>query len=300
MRPALAALVTTAAMGLGSAASAVGSLVDVRVIDRSSGRELPVYRHAGRHYVAGQPGTRYAVSVRNARGERILAVMSVDGVNVLSGETASWDQAGYVFAPWQRYEVTGWRKSLQEVAAFEFTSLGEAYATRTGRPGHVGVIGVAVFRERPQPVAVPAPVVPYEERDRPLARSEEPSPRRDAPAAPAARGGAAPPAATAQGAARPEEEAAKSNQGLRERSSAAPAEKLGTGHGQRERSQVAHTSFDRAHVQPDELVTLYYDSRENLMAAGVIPAPRPLPKPAPLPFPDSPPVGFVADPPRRH
>src|SRR5262245_40194818 len=161
MRPALAALVAAAAMGLASAACAVGSLVDVRVVDRNSGRELPVYRHAGRHYVVGQPGSRYAVSVRNVRGERILAVMSVDGVNVLSGETASWDQAGYVFAPWQRYEVTGWRKSLEEVAAFEFTSLGQAYATLTGRPGHVGVIGVAVFRERPEPVAVPAPTLPY-------------------------------------------------------------------------------------------------------------------------------------------
>ena len=86
---------------------------------------------------------------------------------------------------------------------------------------------------------------------------------------------------------------------MRERSNARQVDKLGTGHGQRERSQVTHTSFERAQAQPDELVTLYYDSRENLVAAGVIPAPRPGPGPTPLPFPDSPPVGFVADPPRR-
>ena len=261
------------------AAYAVGSLVDVRVIDRESGRPLPVYRHAGRHYVAGQPGVRYAVAVRNARGERILAVMSVDGVNVLGGETASWDQAGYVFAPWQRYEVTGWRKSLQEVAAFEFTSLGEAYATRTGRPGHVGVIGVAVFRERVEPVAaVPLPASPFESEARAQQRSEA------AAAAPAAKSAPLADEATST---------------RRERSAAGLAEKLGTGHGERERSQVSHTSFERAQAQPDEVITLYYDSRENLLAQGVIPQPRSRPGPPPQPFPDSPTVGFVPDPPRR-
>jgi hypothetical protein len=72
--------------------------------------------------------------VRNKLGERVLAVTAVDGVNVLSGETAAWDQAGYVFSPWQQYQVTGWRKSSSEVAAFEFSALGDSYAGRTGRP----------------------------------------------------------------------------------------------------------------------------------------------------------------------
>jgi hypothetical protein len=32
-----------------------GALVDVSVLDRSSGQELEVYRHRGRLYVAGSP-----------------------------------------------------------------------------------------------------------------------------------------------------------------------------------------------------------------------------------------------------
>jgi hypothetical protein len=135
-------------------AQAVGRLADVTVTDRNTGATLPLYYHRGDYWVAGQYGAKYAIAVRNKLGERVLAVTAVDGVNVLSGETAAWDQAGYVFSPWQQYQVTGWRKSSSEVAAFEFSALGDSYAGRTGRPANVGVIGVALFRERlPEPVA---------------------------------------------------------------------------------------------------------------------------------------------------
>ena len=77
--------------------------------------------------------------------------MSVDGVNVLTGETAAYGQRGYVLDPYETYDVTGWRKSNAEVAAFNFASLSASYAARTGRPGDVGVIGVAVFKEKSEP-----------------------------------------------------------------------------------------------------------------------------------------------------
>ena len=67
-------------------------------------------------------------------GERILAVTSVDGVNAVSGETASPEQSGYVIDAWGSVEITGWRKSLDRTAAFYFTDLGDSYAARTGRP----------------------------------------------------------------------------------------------------------------------------------------------------------------------
>ena len=139
-------------------AQAVGRLADIHVVDRDSGATLPVYRHLGEYWVAGRPGARYAVSVRNATGARVLGVVSVDGVNVVSGETASWEQTGYVLSPWQAFDITGWRKSDAEVAAFHFTASQASYAARTGRPDQVGVIGVAVFREKlppPPPVAMP-------------------------------------------------------------------------------------------------------------------------------------------------
>ena len=120
-RLALSALAALAVI-TGLPAHAVGRLADINVVDRDSGAKLPVYRHRGEYWVAGRPGARYAVAVRNVSGERVLGVISVDGVNVVSGETASWEQTGYVLSPWQSFDITGWRKSDAEVAAFHFTA----------------------------------------------------------------------------------------------------------------------------------------------------------------------------------
>lgn len=249
-----------------------GRLAEVTVIDRDTGERLPVYWHNGRRHVAGAPGHRYAIEVANRSGARVLTVLSVDGINAVSGETASWDQAGYVFVPWQRWEIRGWRKSNERVAAFEFTSLADSYAARTGRAHEVGVIGVAVFRERPRPQAI-APradgelygAAKAESREEPLAQ-------------------AAPPAAPESG--------MSSDRSVAERRAQS---RLGTGHGRSETSRVSETEFERAGFAPDEIITIHYNSRENLIAAGVFAAwtpPRPHP---PNPFPSG---GFVPDPPR--
>ena len=105
------------------------------------------------------PGHRYGVRLTNTTGERVLVVLSVDGVNAVTGQTAHPSQAGYVLEPWQSTEITGWRKSYNDVAQFVFTALPDSYAARTGRPDNIGTIGVAVFRERayirPMPPAPP-------------------------------------------------------------------------------------------------------------------------------------------------
>jgi hypothetical protein len=132
---------------------AAGNLADVQILDRATGRSLPVYESEGRWFVAGKPGNEYQVSVRNRSGGDLLAVVSVDGVNVVSGETAAQWQSGYVIDRGRSMAIRGWRKSLQKVAAFYFTDLGDSYAARTGRPDNVGVIGVAVFRRKPEPMA---------------------------------------------------------------------------------------------------------------------------------------------------
>jgi len=119
---------------------------------------LRTYYHRGEYWVAGNPGARYAIEIRNTLHQRVLAVTSVDGLNVLTGDTARWEQSGYVLHGEEAYEITGWRKSQTEIAAFEFTAVSNSYAARTGRSANVGVIGVAVFRERvPDHVASIAP-----------------------------------------------------------------------------------------------------------------------------------------------
>jgi hypothetical protein len=145
-------VVAAATLMAGAHAMAYGRLADVSVYDRSEGRWLQVYRHQGRAYVVGKPGHEYQIRVANRLGEDLLAVMSVDGVNVITGQTADPSQSGYVVSPRASLEVQGWRKSLSQTAAFYFTALPDSYAARTGRPDDVGVIGVALFRRKPQPV----------------------------------------------------------------------------------------------------------------------------------------------------
>ena len=123
-------------------------LADVSVYDRSEGRWLQVYRHEGRTYVVGKPGHEYQIRVTNRLREDLLAVVSVDGVNVITGESAHPAQSGYVVSPHGSVEIQGWRKNLSQTAAFYFTSLPDSYAARNGRPEDAGVIGIALFRRK--------------------------------------------------------------------------------------------------------------------------------------------------------
>lgn len=286
-------------------ASALGSLADVTVIDRDSGAKLSTYYYQGEYWVTGRPGARYAIEIRNCTEGRLLAVTSVDGVNVISGATAAWQQTGYVFDPWERYQVTGWRKSNEEVAAFFFTDLSNSYAARTGRAANVGVIGLALFRERqPQPVYSPSQIAPFASGD---------SVARNAPApAPAPRSGIVGGNASSSYFSEPGSDAASAQtatasaaaplaETARSRAFAAPpapSAKLGTGHGAREYSYVRDTEFVRSHPEPDEVIRIRYDSLENLVAMGIVPPSPPGSAPAtPNPFPRSHERRFVPDPP---
>lgn len=281
--PAITALAALLALGT-LPAHAIGRLADVSIVDRDTGATLPVHYAKGEYWVAGRPGARYAVTVHNRIGERVLAVPSVDGVNVLSGETAAWDQRGYVFSPYERYQITGWRKSSSEVAAFEFSTVANSYASRTGRPAHVGVIGVALFREQPP---LPSPSVtpePYSQRRDGSNDGSNLGRLREEPAAPAAD--------SAESSGR-----SLSAGGLAKAAPApsTPSAKLGTAHGQREVSVVSQTTFTRLQDQPNEVISIRYDSRENLVVSGVI-REQPARLPTPRAFPQSDSVSYVPDP----
>lgn len=245
LKPFLLSLLLLASCAL-QAAPRGGRLVNLEVYDRSAQRVLPLYRHHGRLYVAGEPGHEYELRLRNRGGQRLLAVASIDGVNVITGETAAVAQSGYVLDGHGELRVDGWRKNLDEVASFYFTALPDSYAARTGRPDDVGVIGVALFRERRRSAWWKS------EEPVPLARDEA--------------GAAAPPSAQAE--------------------SRAAAPRLGTGHGERQWSGAEYTAFERAADEPDEVLTIWYDAYRNLARQGVVPrrpAPRPSHRPDPFP-----------------
>lgn len=239
-----------------------GGPVRMALVDRDRGTELRSYSAEGQRWVAGERGHRYAVRLYNDSPRRVLVVLSVDGVNAISGEDADPSQTGYVLNPGQRADITGWRKSHDEVAQFVFSSPSGSYASRTGRPDNIGVVGVAVFEEarrwRPEPILRRGPPTPA-----PTAQAE---------------------AAADASASRIEGYASKSQ---------APA--LGTGHGAREHSSVRDTDFERASRSPAQVLQLRYDSARNLRARGIlVDAPSRLPR-EPQAFPNR----YVPDPPAR-
>lgn len=233
--------------------------VSLSLIDES-GIELPVYGHRGQHWVPGQPGRGYQVRLRNQSDQRVLVVLSIDGINAVTGQTATPQQTGYVLDPWQSAEIDGWRKSMDEAARFVFTDLPDSYAARTGRPDHAGVVGIAVFAERMIRPMYPAPVTP------PIAQGDvrNPSTREDMAEAKAA-------------------------------STPVPQQRLGTGHGERGWSPVQSTHFVRASRYPIQITELRYDDEHGLRAAGVLPRYPSHPSRPPRAFPN----GFVPDPPGR-
>jgi len=249
-------------------AFATGSLVDLQLVDRSQGQVLQPYGHRGTAYVAGQPGNRYAVQLTNRTDGRLLVVLSVDGVNAISGQTADASQGGYVLDPWESAEINGWRKSLDDVAQFVFTDLPDSYAARTGRPDNIGVIGIAVFCEaRPIAYAPPAVPPPWMEDSR---GNQAPQAKSAAPAA--------------------ESSAADAYGGV-------ARQRIGTGHGAREWSPVGQTQFERASSRPAQVMQVRYDDVATLAALGILPrTPWYMPS-RDAPRPEAFPGGFVPDPP---
>ena len=265
-------VVVTLAAAFAATSASAGALADVEIYDRTAGRTLPLYEHEGRLYVAGEPRHHYEVRVRNSSAARVLAVTSVDGVNVITGQTAAQEQSGYVLSAYDSVRIEGWRKSLDEVATFYFTKLADSYAARTGRPNDVGVIGVALFREYQPPRRWPC--CPGRIPQQSGAVVPEPGP-----------------AADDELAKRERDDSSREAQG---NESGRSESKLGTGHGERESSPAQYVDFRRASATPDETIVIYYDSRRNLVAQGVLPQKeRPwMADRRPDPFPN----GFVPDP----
>lgn len=234
------------------------------------GRPINRIDFRGQKWVEGQPGSEYALVVNNYCPYRVLSVVSVDGLNVLTGKEAGYATPGYVLAPGQSSQISGWRKSNDQVAAFYFSSPSNSYAERVGKGQNLGVIGAAFFQEKYTPPPAPPEIFMQKGMNHGMGSSSS-----DA-AAPKA------------------ESAARSALGASPSApSAAPS--LGTGHGRRIDSRVETTTFDRAD-SPFAVESVRYESRDRLIAMGAIPKPRPI---GPNPFPNEPAPSFVPDPPVR-
>jgi len=129
-----------------------------------NGSPLKPYWHGGENWLLGQLGERYTLRVTNRSARPIEAVVSVDGRDVIDGDTAAASKGGYLVPAYGHVDIDGWRISSSQAAAFRFSSVSNSYAAQTGPAREVGVIGVAVFEQKYIP---PPPPVSYAPRPPP-------------------------------------------------------------------------------------------------------------------------------------
>jgi hypothetical protein len=254
-----------------------GSLVGVSL--EVDGHLVPLYPApdgSDRWYLEAREGSRYAVTLANRTRERLGVVVTVDGLNAISGQPDIGIGRMYVLGPWDQTTVRGWRTSLSEVRRFTFVDERASYAARSGKPtSKMGWIELAVYKERRHQMRWPWLQDGADSASDRAPRGGDQNPRAEAPApSPLPLTEPPPPMAKASPTEdRPFDPAA----GTRGRADgyAAPERPRsfpGTGWGQRADDPVVLVSFD-PEPSPSERVTVRYEYTSTLRALGVLPRP---------------------------
>ena len=132
---------------------------DVNVL--VNGNRCKQYDFQNRKYIESKDDSEWYFQIQNNTPGRVLAVCSVDGLNVLSGETASPSDSGYIIDAYHSQKIKGFRLSDDDWALFKFgyklkkdlkTPNKKVYAVSKGGGAekNCGVVGVKLFYEVPK------------------------------------------------------------------------------------------------------------------------------------------------------
>lgn len=244
------------------------------------GRSVKI-REYGRNnltFVEGKRGQPYSVIFRNNSPNRVMAIISVDGLDVVDGKPATAESRGYIVEGYASAEIKGWRTSTSEVRQFFFDDKQGSYsAGTTGETTNCGVIAVKVFAEKAKPLPVftwTPPTVIREEHHHHYPRT----PLWGSPVYTCSMGNSGPVGATGP-AGDPGEtiqsfmcstnslagETLKCAASVPE---AAPEFNLGTGWGAAMTDCVSLTSFDKAYEMAS--MAVYYTNAEALTRMGIV------------------------------
>jgi hypothetical protein len=114
-----------------------------------NGNKCKQYFHDGKVYIEAKEGSEYSIELKNSEYNRKLAVVSVDGLNVITGDPCAEKDAGYIVN--NSIKIDGFRISDDEVAKFKFTTKNKSYAASKDDPtlkNNMGVIGILVYNEK--------------------------------------------------------------------------------------------------------------------------------------------------------
>lgn len=222
-------------------------------------KPIKIYKDEnGKNWVEAKNNTKFVIEVKNNLYRNILAVVSVDGLSVISGKQASLEHKnGYVISPYSNLKIKGWRTSLENVREFVFTSnKKQSYSHKLGADeSNIGVIGVAVFGEKYESTFYPS----YWPSITTLTNTFDNSKYNSAPYITITN-------CTSQNTTEVKDAIALTSF------------TMATKQGQsiEDNAVKVHKEFEE---QPLYIETIYYDSRENLIAKGIIREEQGMPKP---------------------
>jgi len=231
----------------------------------SAGRTITQHASGGQNYLEAPDKGEYIIRITNNGWERKEVVASVDGLSVMTGESASFEDRGYILSGFSTIDIKGWRRTSDDVAAFEFTKVADSYSSKMGKgEQNIGVIGVAVFNEKVERKYWIQPKIQqyYLYRDY-------------------IGGGEMYETLGGSSLSNSVESSASKSTSKSLESAQPESYNIGTGYGKETSMKVTNVSFARDSASPDFVTSYRYASRPTLIKWGVITEPVQSPDPFP-------------------
>jgi len=206
------------------------------------------YPHKGDIWIEGRSNSWYEIELINKSPNRVMVIVSVDGVGVVDGAPASYDSRGFVLNGLETLRVPGWVSGSQSAAQFVFADVKRSYADQVGQGGNPGVIGAAWFVEKVPVYAQLTIPTPMYSKGVPSG-----SPTWDAPDITNMRVGATIASAVCTLDAQPQN----------------MCNSLGTSWGEQTVFPNQQVPFVKAHSNPQAIMVIRYDHADNLRAMGI-------------------------------
>ena len=215
-----------------------------------AGRPVTEYHHQGNLFIEGRKGSEFVIRLTNNSYDEAMAIVAVDGLNVIDGSRADHKGAGYLINPQSHIDVKGWVKDMNSFNAFYFAGKGDSYSERVGKGNsNNGVIGAMFFR-------------PKLNLDWQTFHEAHPFTTSDIKSW---SGGHVFGASAEISASRGIAVAAASA------STGYPTNSLGAGHGSQGSQKLSEGQFTKRDPEhPDALLAIYYDDRQGLERRGII------------------------------
>ncbi len=113
------------------------------------GRPVTEFNHEQQTFIEGREGSEFEILVRNKTANRVMAVISVDGLSITDGELAGPESAGYTINAYQTITIPGWKLAGNQAAKFTFGTRSSSYVnSSTGEATNCGVIGLMLWSEK--------------------------------------------------------------------------------------------------------------------------------------------------------